>query len=298
MNDKYYIFTDIDLDGICSYLTCSWYHGTKIPYTACRVNDIEKEVNNFLNRRDITKYTGVYFMDLDITQYDFLPKVDKPNVHIYDHHTTHIENIDKYKFAQVMVEDYTSTCRLFYNKNSKLKETLTPEQKLLILMADDYDSYKFNVPNSYELNVLLWSLTGDRFGKFEEMFNDGFTGFNDQQQNIIQFYKNKLEKLKSTLEVYQADIPVRDTKYNVISTFANTCINDVADYIIDEYDADIGIVINTSSQKVSFRKNSACDIDLSKFSKSVCDEAGGHTDAAGGMICNKFLNFTKIFKNV
>lgn len=298
MSKKYHIFTDIDLDGICSYLTCSWMLGEYCSYTTCRVNDSKDKVTQWLDRNKIEDYEAVYFLDLDITSHDVVDLVDRENVHVYDHHDTHIANIDLYKNANVNVEQATSTCRLLYNKNEELAKTLNQNQKLLILMADDYDSYQFNVPNSYELNVLLWSLTGDRFGKFTDMFKNGFGGFNQQQQNIINLYTNKLKRVISQLEVYQASIPIKGTTYTMCSTFASECINDVADHMLNNYQSDVVMVVNTKSKKISFRKNKECDLDLSKFSQSVCDEAGGHKFASGGLICEKFMNFSKLFNPV
>ena len=165
-------------------------------------------------------------------------------------------------------------------------------------MADDYDSYQFKVPNSYELNVLLWSLTGDRFGKFTNMFKEGFKGFNQQQQNIINLYANKLNRVLGQLEEYSATIPIKGKTYNMCSTFASECINDVADHMLNNYKSDVVMVVNTKSRKVSFRKDKTCELDLSRFSQSVCDEAGGHKFAAGGLLCDKYMNFSKLFNPV
>tara|TARA_A100001011_G_scaffold359167_1_gene405469 strand:- start:895 stop:1332 length:438 start_codon:yes stop_codon:yes gene_type:complete len=145
---------------------------------------------------------------------------------------------------------------------------------------------------------LFWSLTGARFDKFVEMFDEGFTGFNDQQSNIIQLWKNKLDRIKSNLEVYHANVPIKNDNYKIVTAFATECINDIADYIIKKHTADVGLVVNTKSSKVSFRKNKDCKLDLSKFSQSVCDSAGGHTFASGGMLCDKFLQFSQIFKPI
>ncbi|MDB4464484.1 DHH family phosphoesterase [bacterium] len=298
MSKKYHIFTDIDLDGICSYLTCSWMLNEYCSYTTCRVNDLKEKVTQWLDRNKLEDYEAVYFLDLDVSSHDLLEQIDKDNVHIYDHHDTHIANIDKYKNAHISVEQATSTCRLLYNKNESLTKSLNQNQKLLILMADDYDSYKFNVPNSYELNVLLWSLTGDRFGKFTDMFKDGFVGFNQQQQNIINLYANKLNRVLGQLEVYNAAIPIKGETYNMYSTFASECINDVADHILSNYKCDVVMVVNPKSRKVSFRKDKKCELDLSLFSQSVCDEAGGHKFASGGMLCDKYMNFSKLFNPI
>lgn len=297
-NKKIHIFTDCDLDGVCSYLAYTWLLGEKCTYTVCRVNDIKRHVTTWLDSNNPDQFDKIVFLDLDVSSHDVMELIDRDNVHIYDHHITHVNNAKNYKHATLHIEEYTSTCKLIYRVNKSLKDNLTPQQKLLILMGDDYDSYQFKVPNSYELNVLFWSLTGNRFDKFVSMFDAGFSGFNEQQANIIWLWKKKLDRLKSTLEVYQANVPIKDVNYKIVTAFATECINDIADYIITEYAADVGLVVNTKSSKVSFRKNKECQLDLSKFSQSLCDSAGGHTFASGGMICDRFLQFSKIFKPV
>lgn len=297
-NKKTHIFTDCDLDGVCSYLVYSWMIDSKCTYTVCRVNDIKRNVLQWLDSNNPDNYEKIVFLDLDVSSHDIMDLIDRENVYIYDHHITHVNNVKNYKHANVYVEEYTSTCKLLYKYNKDLKDKLTPAQKLLILMGDDYDSYQFKVPNSYELNVLFWSLTGARFDKFVEMFDEGFTGFDDQQSNIIQLWKNKLDRIKSNLEVYHANVPIKNDNYKIVTAFATECINDIADYIIKKHTADVGLVVNTKSSKVSFRKNKNCKLDLSKFSQSVCDSAGGHTFASGGMLCDKFLQFSQIFKPI
>ena len=298
MKKRYHIFTDIDLDGIVSYMTCCWSLGEWCSYTACRVNDLDTKINQWLDKNNLADYEAIYILDLDVSSHDALRLIDLSNVHIYDHHSTHVENLDKYEHANVNVCEFTSTCRLFYANNKQSLSNITPQQGLLILMADDYDSYKFKIPNSYQINVLLWSLTGDRFDKFIEMFKDGFSGFNTQQNNIIKMYTNKLDRVKSGLDIYNTTIPINGSNYNICSTFACECINDVADHVLSSTNCDVALVVNTKSNKVSFRRGKECLLDLGKFSKSICDEAGGHAYAAGGMICEKFLNFAKIFKPI
>lgn len=297
----YHIFTDCDLDGSGSFLVYKWLTKLSPSVTVCRVTDIETAVDTWLSKNKISDYTNIIFLDLDTSQSESLiQKIDKKNVTIYDHHITHVRNIDKYKNAKVYVTEYSSCTRLLYKLRSTLAEgnNLTDAQKLLILMIDDYDSYQFKIPNSYELNCLFWNYTGDRLYKFIDEFDSGFRGFTGKQQNIINFYIKKLTSIKNNLEVYQATLPVKGKQVKFVSTFADSCINDVADHIISEYSGEVGLVINPKTNKISFRKSKSCDVDLSKLSRTMCDEGGGHEYAAGGMICEKFLNITKLFELV
>ena len=297
---KVHVFTDCDLDGSASYTVYSWYKG-KAPVTVCRVNDLLQSYTAWLKTHNPDDYDQIYFLDLDTSNSnELINLIDRDNVTIIDHHTSHVENLDKYKAANVQVEEYSSACRLIYNlfKKEHPDVTLTDEQKLLILLADDYDSYKLVIPNSYELNVLFWNYTGDRLGKFYDDFHQGFKGFTDQQKNAIYFHKKKLDNLKRSINVFSASLPIKGETYKVVSTFANTCINDIAEHIIDKHEADIGLVINTGTKKVSFRKSKKCDVDLAKLSQSMCEDGGGHSFASGGILCDKFLEISKIFQPV
>lgn len=293
---KIHIFTDCDLDGAMSYLTYTWFCGAA-PVTVCRVNDLLNIYKIWLKTHNPDEYDTIYFLDLDTSNnQELINLIDRENVTIIDHHTSHVENLDKYKKANQLVQEYTSAARLLYKIFTDTTDTqLTNEQKLLILLVDDYDSYKLQIPNSYELNVLFWNYTGDRLKKFSTDFASGFTKFNEQQNNAIHFHMKKLQNIKNSLNVFQTTLPIKTSKYKVVSTFANSCINDVADHIIKTYDADIGLVINTTSNKVSFRKSKACEVDLAKLSQSMCESGGGHSFAAGGLLCDKFMEISKLF---
>ena len=298
---KCHIFTDCDLDGATSYLVYTWLTKTRPDVTICRVNDLETTVDTWLLKHKFSDFDKVYFFDLDTSTSDSLiKKIDQPNVHIYDHHLTHTRNVNKYKNANINVIEFISTARLLYKYRNNFTDNidLDEHQLVLILMVDDYDSYQLQVPNSYELNCLFWNYTGNRLEKFVQDFSLGFRGFTTPQQNIINFHFKKLTNIKNSLQIFTATLPVKDSTYKFVSTFADSCINEVADYIISKYSADVGLVINVKTKKISFRKGKHCQIDLSKLSQTMCDEAGGHEFAAGGLLCEKFMNITKIFSKI
>lgn len=291
---KSFIFTDIDLDGAMSYLLMEWAIGRSVPYIATRTQDFRTAFSNWLAKNKITDYDAVYILDLDISEH-CAELVDKPNVIIIDHHESHVRNRGKYKQAKTFIEDTTSCSKLIYKLLQSKYAGLSQEQRLLVLMVDDYDSYKLRVPYSHELNLLFWNYQGDKLIKFVKEFRDGFNGFNDDQSGIIEFYKTKIRNITSNLELYEADVPIAGGDRRVVATFADSCINDVAEYIINSYSADIGIVVNQKSGKVSFRKKKACDVDLSIVAKVIAD-GGGHKYAAGGVLGEKFATFSKVLK--
>ena len=290
-----FIFTDIDLDGAMSYLMFEWYNKKRIPYIATRVQDFRASFAGWLKYHKLSDYDTVYILDLDVSS-ECLELVDKPNIVIIDHHDSHVKNKHKYKNAKVFIESETSCAKTLYKLlYSKSEKTLSDECKKLVLLVDDYDSYTLKVPNSHELNSVFWNYQGDKIKKFVEDFGCGFHGFTSSHEKIIDFYKKKTDNIINSLELYEGVVPIGKKPVKVVSTFATSCINDVADHIIKHHDADIGIVVNVDSKKISFRKSKQCDVDLSVLAQMTAD-GGGHAYAAGGKMCDKFATFSKLFK--
>jgi len=289
---KKIVFTDIDLDGAVSYLYLSWVSGTQLPVITTRVNDFKNSFQGWLKWHDPSNYDQIYILDLDVSQ-DALELVDLPNVVIIDHHDTHVQNKHLYKNAKTFITEKTSCARHIYDL-FKNKTTIADEQKFLVLLADDYDCYKLQLPQSHELNLLYWNYQGDKLAKFRNDFNDGFFGFTEDQQKTIKFYKRSIELVISELQLHSATIPINGKTYTCISTFASKHINDVADYILKQTGADIGFVVNLETHKVSLRRSKDTDIHLGNLAKSLLD-GGGHEYAAGGLLNDKFMQFSELF---
>lgn len=295
-NKKYHVFTDCDLDGAGAYFVLKNTTKESYTYTVARVVDADVKIGAWFEKNNINDYEMIYILDLDISQHAELMKiVDRKNVTIIDHHSSHIERADQYKHARINIQKETSTTKMVY-KQFNGANLLSPRQKLLVLMVDDYDAYKFKIPNSYELNIVFWSYQGDRVEKFLNDFETGFHEFKQTHKNIISFYVKKLKNIISTLDVHTAQVSIHGKKRKIVAVFATSCINDIASHIINNYKSDIGFVVNLNTNKVSLRRSKTCDVNLASLAEKLFDVGGGHEDAAGGVMCEKFLTFTKIFK--
>ena len=293
--NKEFIFMDIDLDGAGSYLAFKWCTGKTLPYKPTRVSDFSRDFTEWLKSNDIEEYKSIYIFDLDVS--DYIELVDRPNIVIVDHHATHITNKDKYKHAKVILQDTGSCTKLIYNTFKNPVQPLPVECKLLIVMVNDYDSYKLQIADSYKLNLIYWNYQGNRVFHFLNRFQDGFDGFTSKEKSIIQFYEKKLKHVKNNLDVHVAPrIPIQGSPQKLVSVFADSHINEVADHIIKNYKADIGFVINPISNKVSLRRSDKCTVNLGNLAKKLFDVGGGHEAAAGGDLCEEFVTFSKIFK--
>ena len=62
------IFTDLDLDGCCSYLAYCWLTQTKPKAVTIKVSSLRENFLGWLKRNKISDYKTVYFFDLDTTE--------------------------------------------------------------------------------------------------------------------------------------------------------------------------------------------------------------------------------------
>tara|TARA_R110000787_G_scaffold100723_1_gene205779 strand:+ start:821 stop:1720 length:900 start_codon:yes stop_codon:yes gene_type:complete len=285
------VFTDIDLDGASSLLALKWHLGVKrIQYVGSSVSQLTDKLKGWLNRYDIKEFDEVYFLDLDISD-EMKAFIDFPNVFIIDHHESHMEKVHLYKYANVDVTETTSTVKKVFKM---IKTPLTKEQKLLVLMCDDYDSHKLVVPNSYELQLVFGNYQGDRIKCFNDEFSEGFHGFNLKQQKIIEYHKSKIQETIADTDIFTAVVTVSGREVTAYAGFSSTYINDVAQFLLKLPNSDLAIVINNKSNKVSFRSNDSSVVDVSKLAQTLTN-GGGHPRAAGGVISEKFQTFTKLF---
>lgn len=295
---KIMVFTDCDLDGVGSYVTFKWLTKMKMQVEICSQSNFRKTFLSWSSKNKLDTYDKIYIMDLDVSQ-DHLDLVDKPNITIIDHHDTHVDNIDKYKHATVLVKKHTSCCRLIYDLlRAKYPDRhLTDDQKLLVLLVDDYDSYQLKLKDSYNLNVVLWNYVGNRLEQFERDFGNGFNGFSQNHLNVIHLNNKKVKRIISELQVYKGHLPIKGEKYNFYATTCSESLNEVAQHVITKYNCDICMIMNLNTKRVSFRKNkeTAKNVNLGNLAKALA-EGGGHVDSSGGKITESVLTITKMLQ--
>ena len=283
------IFTDLDLDGSCSYLTYSWFTQTKPKVITVKVSSLREKFLAWLKHNKISDYKRIYFFDLDTTEIKDL--IDKKNVTIFDHHKSHEE---EYKNATTLIDKECTSCSKLIYTFYKDKANLTVEQKKLIALVNDYDCYELKFPESNKLNFLFWYKNGDKLQNFINDFESGFHGFDNEQNKIISYHFYKFKKLRDQIQLYKSTLSIGKKKYKFISTFANEYVNDLCQYIIDNNDCDVCLMINLKNNRVYLRKNRKVDLNLGKFAKKVC-EGGGHQYAAGGVLNDNILALSKKF---
>tara|TARA_Y100000310_G_scaffold202475_1_gene202654 strand:- start:446 stop:1342 length:897 start_codon:yes stop_codon:yes gene_type:complete len=293
MSNEEIIFTDLDFDGCCSYLIYTWFKQAKPKAITLKVSNIREKLLGWLTRNKIEDYKRVYFFDLDTTEIKDL--IDKNNVIIFDHHKSHK---DEYSHARTYIDvNQTSCSKHLYKTLSHIypNVNLTVEQKKLIAFANDYDCYELKFPESNKLNFLLWYKNGDKLQNFINDFENGFFGFTNEQNKIISYHFYKFKKMRENINLFQAKLSISGKDYNFISTFANEYINDLGQYIVDEYKCDVCMMINLKNNRVYLRRKRDIDFNLSTFAKKICN-GGGHEYAAGGVLNDNVLTLSKQFE--
>ncbi len=109
-------------------------------------------------------------------------------------------------------------------------------------------------------------------------------------KKMLLSYTLKNLKTKLTSDTFKGKIK----NYNVVATFANYAINELAHFLIKKHNADISIIVNTQAKTVSFRRSKSCDADVSILAQKLCN-GGGHAAAAGGKLTEQFASLTKQF---
>ena len=283
------IFTHKDLDGVVSYITLGWILNYKPKIYSTTPNTMLENLKGWLMNNKFEDYRKVFFLDLDTSVLGDL--IAKENVVIIDHHAT---NTFEYKKAKTLIKSYTSCAKLLQDTMGKDK-SFTNAQKVLIALADDYDCAAKKTPVSYDLNIVFHG-TNKKIESFIENYWEGFKPFDKFQQNMINLYKSSRDEyINQDRAIFGGVMKIKDSEYKVVSTVSNDYVQEMADHLIDKYQADVVFVVITRSGKVTLRKKKDCELDLSKLAEKLCD-GGGHSAASGGSLTEAFQLFTKTLR--
>ena len=291
---KIMVWTHWDLDGVLCYLLIKWtFPKAIIEYQATTVQSFRNMYTTWLSKNNTEDYDKIFIMDLGVFEDKDL--IDLENVFIIDHHIGHDNTT--YKKAKTIIKEYDSAGMLAYKLFKKLYNIqLTRAQLHLLLLSNDFDSYKLEHNDSNKLNIIFWDTT-NKFEAFIKNFINGFNGFSVQQHNIIKLHDLKLEKYRKESEIFKGTVKIQGKDRCVCAIFATEYINEIADILLNDHSAEIALVVNTKTNHVSYRRAKTSDINLFELAFKLAKGAG-HEYSAGSEISENFINFTKTLDKI
>jgi hypothetical protein len=288
-NKVYQVFTHKDLDGAISLLTFLWSHpNDTITYQEISNLDI-KNVKDYVNKTINPPKT--LLLNLYLRE-EFLPDLDQENIVIIDHHTNSKKYIEKFQKSKILHQPYNSGS-MFIRKLFQNNCDISDDQKKLILLADDFESKKYQFKDSYDLNIIFWTEFKNDFSRFISNYKNGFKSFSKHQIEIIENAKKDANQKLLETKCYFGQILIEGQPKKVLAAMTNKFNSIVIDKLIQKHKPDLLFYINTQTEYVSIRQPKQSDmIDLLRFSEKYCD-GSGHAYAAGGKITPLFMELTK-----
>jgi len=291
MSNCYHAYTHNDLDGAVSLLTLLWaLPEDTITYDS--VNNLQIDhIKKSLEK--VNKPCQTFVLDLSLRE-EFLPELDKSYITFIDHHDTSIDFIPRFLKAKIIQKNISSNALLMAQifKGDKFP-TRTNDQKMLIALADDYDCYRLEIPESYDLNILFWSEYRNNFTKFIKDYFNGFRGFSNGQKRAINFIKKEGEEIANKLPLFEGYINFGTKKKKTLAIMAENFSSVSNDILMQRHRPDVFFFINSKTEKVSIRQYTKEDpINVGVFAEKIC-EGGGHLHAGGGIITPLFMEVTK-----
>jgi oligoribonuclease NrnB/cAMP/cGMP phosphodiesterase (DHH superfamily) len=282
------VWTDTDLHGAGGALLLRWLYKNSETFN---INDVTESTftGRFKGALDtLDHYDRIFIVDLDLSK-EQIKLADRDNVVIIDGHKNHSKFKHLYSKSKVIIdESYFSVVNLIKDK-FKSHLSLTKEQLELIDLINGYDWYKSN-NDSLKLNAVYYNLNTPKTENFISNFYNGFNSYTIEQKNSIKLFFRKFKEQISSNGIFKGKIK----GYNVIASFGDYAVGELAHFLLSKYNADISIIVNTKTKTVSFRRSKDCDADVSLLAKKLCD-GGGHPGSAGGKLTDKFASLTKQF---
>ena len=290
MSKCHHIFTHNNLDGAISLLIYLWSNPStdNFHYTPVSNLEIHKIKNELKNSHNSSNFV---LLDLPLRE-EFLPELDNSYTTIIDHHQSSEKFLKTFTNSKVLYKDYSSNSLLMY-KMFKDKFSATDSQKTLVALADDYDSYKFELKNSSDLNIIFWTEYQNRFSDFIKDYYNGFKPFSDKQKKAIEYVRKEAELEISKSQKFLGSINFGGKIKKTCAILAEKMNTQVMEILIKSHKPDLFFFINMKSETVLVRQCTYTDpIDCSAFVEKLCD-GKGHNNSAVGKITPLFMEVAK-----
>jgi oligoribonuclease NrnB/cAMP/cGMP phosphodiesterase (DHH superfamily) len=277
---KVFLWTNNDLDGVGSAILLGNVF-QNFEYESIFFGDFMQKFPDWYDENR-NNYDKIFVVGIPLEQSLINKTDDKKLVFISDkkEELTTVE-------SKLISEDSTSCSKMIY-KIFKSKFDFPSEVKKFIAYINDYNSYELKTKEAKILNGLFRKSGSRKFYNFVNRFWGGVNEFTEAELKLAGSFYKELNAEMETLSLFSGSYK----DLNVIATFSTFSANEIASTLLENYNADIAIVVNPSTQYVSFRKKKDSTANIKFMAENICN-GGGSEHAAGGKITQKFLEFTQ-----
>jgi oligoribonuclease NrnB/cAMP/cGMP phosphodiesterase (DHH superfamily) len=201
------------------------------PISNIEISKLKREITNTHNPSE------TFILDLGLRE-EFLPELDLPHLTFIDHHKSSENFVDRFKKAKILYKEYSSNTLLTYKL---FKETIkaTDAQKTLVAIIDDFDSYKLQLPYSYDLNIIFWSEYQNRFSDFIKDYYDGWKPFTEKQKKAIAFIKKEAQAEAAKVPIFKGEITIKGKKKVACAAMVERIVPQVMEILIKKHNPDL-----------------------------------------------------------
>ena len=283
-----------DIDGMGSIII-SKNAFKKVDYCYAEISNLDEQIINSINTKNIYKYDLVFVTDLtpknetlDIIKND---NKLKNKLVIIDHHQTNYNRASNYDFVHITIKDskgMTSATSLFYeylvNNNYIKPSTILETYSELTRQEDTWEWKKNNNILAHNLAHLFNILGRENYIKsiLKKIKNEKIE-FNKTEQVLL---NNKLDDINKHLNnylKYMKEIELNNHK-GVIVIIDYQYRNELPDYLRDNnYDYDFAMMVCFDHNSISFRSINNCNV------REIAElfGGGGHDKASACYINEK-----------
>ena len=289
------LITHSDLDGIGCEILFRYVEGmfdNNIDVVIAEYNDVNEIVENALNELENGKYTELFITDLSINN-ELAKRIsdNNMNVKLLDHHPS-AEFLNKYKFANVIIESGRGKecgTSLLASHYYEYLQHVNIEIVKFIELVRQYDTWewrdKYNNIDAKKLNDLLYILGREKFVNLilqkllnnESLFDETTNLILELKQNEINNYINTKEK----------DLIIKKVLgYKVGIIMCDMYLSELGNVLSEKHpELDFIAIIKQNSIGLRTVKD---DINLTDIAKQF--GGGGHPKASGFPLSNIKLN--------
>lgn len=257
-----------DIDGMGNAILAKLaFKETK--YVLCGTFDLIKNVNDFIDSKEIYNYDKIFITDLclDLKTLNKIEKdkILKNKIQLIDHHKTYdTDEYKKFSFVKICLETnkgLSCATSIFYEyllENNYLKQNKIISEFVELTRQHDTWEWKniYNNEKSRELAILFDCLGTNGYINYmyQKLTTQKEFEFDSVERMLIE---NKKEEIKEALEEYEKHIFNKEILgYKTSIIFINyEHRNEIADYLKEKgYDTEVIMMISLDRGVVSYRR--------------------------------------------